>query len=127
MTVRAEGVEAAQAALNGALRDINIESELMINEILQGVSRYTQPYVPVGKTSNLINSEVRHTERTSRGASGFISFRATTENGDDYAVFVHEGPQKNWQKPGASNRFLELGVRDFIRDDLSSVIARFQS
>ena len=26
----------------------------------------------------------------------------------DYAVSVHEGPQKRWQKAGASNKYLEI-------------------
>lgn len=119
LTVRVEGIEGAQAALIDALQDIRIESELMLNVILQGISAATFPYVPVD-TSALINSEFRRTERTTMGVFGEIGFGAA------HAPYVHEGPQKNWQKPGASNRFLELGVRDFIRDDLSSVIARFQ-
>lgn len=120
VTVRVEGIEGAQAALIDALQDIRIESELMLNVILQGISAATFPYVPVGETSALINSEFRRTERTATGIFGEIGFGAA------YAPYVHEGPQKNWQKTGASNRFLELGARDFIRDDLSSVIARFQ-
>ena len=120
MTVTVTGLGEAQNALNDALREINIESELMLNVILQGISASTMPYVPVD-TSFLINSEYRRTDMTPDGPTGELGF------GAEYAKYVHEGPQKNWQKPGASNRFLELGVRDFIRDDLRSVIARFQS
>lgn len=126
MTIRVSGIRTAQSVLDDALREINLESELMINVILQGISSSTMPYVPVD-TSNLINSEVRQTEATPQGSTGFISFFATTEDGKDYAIFTHEGGPKNWQKPGASDRYLEFGVRDFIRDDLASVIARFQS
>lgn len=119
MTVEVTGIKAVQTALDDALRDINIESELLLSAILQGISAETMPYVPVD-TSALINSEYRTTDMTPKGPVGEIGFRS------EYAVYVHEGPQKNWQKPGASNRFLELGVRAFIQNDLSSVIARFQ-
>ena len=119
MTITVTGIDEAQDALNDALREINIESELMLNVILQGISASTMPYVPVD-TSFLINSEYRQTDMTTKGPVGELGFGAR------YARYVHEGPQKNWQKPGASNRFLELGVRDFVRDDLARVIARFQ-
>lgn len=33
----------------------------------------------------------------------------------DYAVYVHEGPQKNWQKPGASNKFLETPANEAVQ------------
>jgi len=119
MTVTVTGIKAAQDGLDDALRDINIESELLLTLILQGISANTMPYVPVD-TSFLINSEFRSTEMTPRGPRGEIGYGAS------YAEFVHDGPQKNWQKAGASNRFLEFGVRDFIADDLSALIARFQ-
>ncbi len=119
MTIEVTGIAAAQAALNDAIQDINIESELMVLAIIQGIRSNTIPYIPVA-TSFLINSEFQSTEVTPTGAKGEIGYGAT------YAVYVHEGPQKNWQKPGASNRFLEIGVRNFIADDLSGIIARFQ-
>ena len=120
MTVEVTGIKAAQAALDNALRDINIESELLLSIILEGIDRHTGPYIPVGKTSNLFNQRYRTTQMTPSGPIGELGFRAP------YAVYVHEGPQKNWQKPGASNRFLELGVRDYIQEDLETDVARFQ-
>jgi len=120
VTIKVSNIGSAQAALNDALRDINVESELLLNVIITGIERYAKLYVPIGETSNLINSFYRTTMMTPIGPTGEVGFRA------DYAVYVHEGPQKNWQRPGASNRFLELGVRDYIQDDLQSDIARFQ-
>ena len=120
-----EGVEIANRALNDALLDVKIQSELMVNEILQGISLYTKPYVPVD-TSTLINSEVRQTATQGNRITGEIYYFATTEDGQDYAVFVHEGGPKNWQKPGASDSFLEFGVYDFVREGLLDIIARFE-
>lgn len=120
-----EGVGIAQQHLNDALRDVKIQSELMVVKILEGIARNTNPYVPVD-TSTLINSETRQTEIVGDKIMGEISYFATTEDGDDYAVYVHEGGPKNWQKPGASDSFLEFGAYDFVRDDLSTVISEFQ-
>ena len=118
MTIKVTGIQSAQTALNGALKDIDVQSELLVALILQGISANTMPYVPVD-TSFLINSEFRTTSMSGNVARGTIGY------GAKYAPYVHDGPQKNWQKPGASNRFLELGVQDFIRDDLSGILARF--
>jgi hypothetical protein len=130
--VSVKGIKAAQAALDEATRDVNIESEEMLAVMLQAISANTAPYVPVD-TSTLINSEVRRTSMTPQGPEGVIQYGMDGTNPasgtpvSQYAIFVHEGPQKNWQKPGASNRFLEKGVRDFIRDDLSRIIQVYQS
>lgn len=115
MSVKVSGIRSAQSALSDAIRDVNVESEEMISVILQSISANTASYVPVD-TSALINSEYRQTQMTATGPRGEIGYGAS------YAGYVHEGPQKNWQKPGASNQFLALGVRDFIRDDLSRII-----
>lgn len=130
MTVKVSGIKAAQSAINDAMKDVNIESETMLVVMLQSISANTSVYVPVD-TAALINSEVRQTSMTPSGPEGSISYGLSGTNPAsgtpvaEYAIFVHEGPQKNWQKPGASNRFLEHGVRDFIRDDLSSIIRAF--
>ena len=120
MKVTVTGIERAQDALEAALREINIESEMLLNQMLQGIAQHTAPYVPVN-TSMLINSEFRTTDMTPTGPVGTIGYNA------DYAHFVHDGPQKNWQKAGASNLFLELGVRDYIADSLAADLARFGS
>ena len=131
MKVKVSGIQSAQTALNDAVKDIDIESEEMLTVMLQAISANTMPYVPVD-TAALINSEIRKTNMTAQGPEGSISYGLEGTNPSsgmpvsEYAVYVHEGPQKNWQKPGASNRFLEKGVNDFIRDDLSRIIEAYQ-
>lgn len=78
-------------------------------------SAHAAPYVPV-HTSNLINSEYRTIERRGDRVAGEIGFSA------EYAAAVHDGPQKNWRKSGASNRFLALGLQDFLDQDLDNLL-----
>ena len=120
MAIEVSGIRQAQSALNNATKDIEVESELMLSVMLEAISANTKPYVPVD-TSFLINSAYRSTDVVASGVIGEIGY------GAEYAVYVHEGAQKNWQKPGASNLFLLKGVEDFIANDLSSIIARFTS
>jgi len=128
--VKATGIKAAQDAINAAIKDVNIESEEMLAVMLHSIAANTMPYVPVD-TSTLINSEYRRTEMTPSGPQGQIGWGRSGTNPSsgtsvaDYAIYVHEGPQKRWQKPGASNRFLEKGVQDFIQDDLSRIIQAY--
>jgi hypothetical protein len=138
MSVRVEGLDSAKAALRRAMKDADRASADLVTVILAGISAATKPYVPVD-TSTLINSETRGVYPTPTGHAGFIGYggtmqkytrgaggpRKTGGTVSDYAVAIHEGPQKNWQKPGASSRFLAKGAEDFIRDDLSGILARF--
>jgi hypothetical protein len=132
MTVRVQGLDGAQAALQEAMKDVDKTSEQMMTLALAAISANTKPYIPVD-TSALINSEYRGVVKTRKGFRAFLGYggasgAAAGASGtpvSEYAVYVHEGPQKNWQKPGASNQFLTKGVQDFIRDDLSGIIARF--
>jgi hypothetical protein len=132
MKIQAKGLKKAQAALNKMMRDLPEATEDMMLQILMGISANTMPYVPVD-TSTLINSEKRRIWKSGReihaeisyGSNGAVNPRGTPVQ--DYASTVHDGPQRNWQKPTASNRFLVKGVRDFIRDDLSNIIARYSS
>lgn len=118
MTVKVTGLQQAESQLNGVLRELRDGSEEMALQIMQGISDRTAPYVPVD-TSFLLNSETRRLTRNADKLRASIGFVAA------YAEDVHDGPQRRWQKPGASNRYLELGLRDFLADDLSSIIARF--
>ena len=136
MTIEVTGIKGAQDALDEALKDINAESELLIALILQGISASTTPYIPIDN-SVLANSEVRHTESGRSGPSGYIGYGAS------YAEYVHNAPgtllgtntprdprnpsRGNVWSPTGRPRFLDLGTADFIRDDLSSVLAQVQS
>lgn len=130
MKVTVVGLESARRSLRRAIKDVDISSEQMLIEILLGVSAATKPYIPVD-TSTLINSEERRTWNTAGGPKGYIAYGRGGGRGrsgtpvSEYYAYVHNGPQKNWKKPGASNRYLQKGVRDFVRDDLSRVIARY--
>ena len=138
MIVRVEGIEEAQSALNKALQDVTIGSELMLNEILSGIEKATISYVPV-HTAFLLNSRYRITDRTQTGGVyGEFGFTAP------YGAYIYNNDARlrgqrrrgrnakghYWDNdgggPGAQPRWLNLGVDDFIRDDLSRVIARFQ-
>lgn len=130
MGVQVTGLRAVQAEIDDALREVNVESEHMLSVMLQAIAANTAPYVPVD-TSALIGSELRETHMTPEGPAGSISYglRGGATRGtpvSEYAIHVHEGPQKNWQKPGASNQYLAKGLRDFLRDDLSGIIAAFK-
>lgn len=131
MKVTVKGLERARRSLRRAIQDIEVSSEDMVAEILHGVAARTRPYVPVD-TTTLINSEERRTWMAEDGPKGYISYgngggvgRSGTPV-SEYYLYVHDGPQKNWKKPGASNRYLQRGIRDFVKYDLSSIIARYQ-
>lgn len=120
MRVKAEftNLDEVTAAIAKRLEEIGGPmTERFMTVALGEISAHTAPYVPVD-TSNLINSEYRQVRRTGAGWEGEIGFSA------EYAVFVHEGGEKNWQKSGASDEFLLKGGNDFVRDSLSSVIAQ---
>ncbi len=128
--IQVQGMKEAQRELDKVMQQVNNESEEMLTMMLMGISANTLPYVPVD-TAALFNSETRQVRMERNGPVGEISYggQGTNARGtpvQDYARYVHDGPQRNWQKPGASNQFLARGVKDFIRDDLSSIIARFQ-
>lgn len=83
--------------------------------IMNEVRAHIAPYVPVD-TSTLINSVVQRVQKGKNMWNGEITWMA------DYAAAVNYGPQKNWQKSGASNRFVEKGVADFTRDSMDAVL-----
>ncbi|MBX2847079.1 MAG: hypothetical protein KTR16_02070 [Acidiferrobacterales bacterium] len=81
-----------------------------LTEALIVAGNYASLLTPVD-TANLINSQYRmpitHT------ATGYTTGIKYTAN---YAKNVHDGPQKNWQKQGASNHFLSRGFEDNIAE-----------
>lgn len=83
--------------------------------IMNEVRAHIAPYVPVD-TSTLINSVVQRVQKGKNMWNGEIEWMA------DYAADVNYGPQRDWQKSGASNRFVEKGVADFARDSMDAVL-----
>ncbi len=130
MPLKITGIKKARRALNRVKDRMPEASEQFIFGALTGIEQSTAPYVPVD-TSNLINS--RHVTSSTEGmrVTGTLSYGGTVTKGGNtgarvkYARYVHDGPQRNWQKPGASNKFLAKGVQDFIRDDLDALIKAF--
>lgn len=113
-----EGLDEAQKAINKAIKGLEDAPRETINEILKGIERHTLPFVPVD-TSNLINSRYIKVIDADGKAVGEFGF------GADYAVHVHEGGPKDWQKAGASDMFLWLGVDEFVEEELDDVLRSF--
>ena len=113
---RVEGVEEVQAYFDKKLKQI---SGPMTNKAVTVIMNETRaniaPYVPVD-TSNLINDVNQRVYKRGKSWTGEIIWNA------DYANYVNYGPQRNWQKSGASNMFVEKGAKDFADGDLEAVL-----
>lgn len=120
MGIKFSAIKETQKAVNKLSHAVGGMSEELVVGILNGISTNTKPYVPVD-TGNLINSERIEHSTTGTTVRGTISYGGG-EKQVDYADYVHEGPQLDWQKAGASNLYLTKGIQDFLRDDLESVI-----
>lgn len=129
MSVRIAGLKGAQHALDKMAQKIEEGSEEMLTVMLMAVSAQTMPFVPVD-TSALINSERRRVWTSDGSVRGEIEYggQGTNARGtpiQEYAGIVHDGPQRNWQKPGASNKFLAKGVVYFMREDFEGIVERY--
>lgn len=114
------GIEALERELAEQLRKVGQDiPKSFVAKSLRMIEAQTAPFVPVD-TSALINSAVRKVVETNIGFQGELEYGGIKAN--DYALYVHEGPQKNWQKAGASNKYLEKGFRNFIEEDLQILI-----
>ena len=130
MKAQLKGLSGAQGALNKVAGQLEGATEDMLTTMLMAISAQTNPFVPVD-TSALINSEKRSVRKEGDKIVASISYGGEGTNArgtpvQEYAIYVHEGPQKNWQKPGASNLFLARGTDNFLRDDLSRIMAQFK-
>ena len=130
MKAQLKGLSGAQGALNKVAGQLEGATEDMLATMLMAISAQTNPFVPVD-TSALINSEKRSVRKEGDKIVASISYGGEGTNArgapvQEYAIYVHEGPQKNWQKPGASNLFLARGTDNFLRDDLSRIMAQFK-
>jgi hypothetical protein len=124
ITAQFSGLDRASRQLSDELKRVGEEgSEKFVTLSLKMIEAATAPYVPVA-TSELINSAFSRVRpyMNSTSMGGFIG---EFGYGANYAGFVHEGGPKNWQKAGASDRFLELGVQDFIDESLDSLLSAF--
>jgi len=121
-SMKLDGMAELERALEKRIKEIGgPTTEKFITIALGEISAHTAPYVPVD-TSNLINSEWRTVRQSASGWTGEIGYNATTDDGTDYAIITHEGVPKNWQKGGASDKYLEKGLADFVRDSLDATI-----
>lgn len=113
---RVEGEAEVMAYFDKKLKQISgpITNKAVVI-IMNEVRAHIAPYVPVD-TSTLINSVVQRVSKGRYMWNGEIEWMA------DYASAVNYGPQKNWQKAGASNRFVEKGVADFVNDSMDGIL-----
>ena len=124
ITAQFTGLDRASRRLSDELKQVGEEgSEKFVTLSLKMIEAASAPYVPVA-TSELLNSAFSRVRpyMNSTSMGGFIG---EFGYGANYAGFVHEGGPKNWQKAGASDRFLELGVEDFINESLDSLLSAF--
>jgi hypothetical protein len=89
----------------------NISERTLTKVLITGAAAAAR-ITPVD-TANLINSQFRRTEQDTNGWIGQVGYTAA------YAVFVHNGGEKSWQKAAAEALFLQKG---FERDGLSEII-----
>ncbi len=95
----------ANSFLNGVADKVTTKS---LTEVIITAGAYASILTPVD-TENLIGSQYRMP--ITQTATGYTTGIKYTAN---YAQNVHDGPQKNWQKQGASNHFLSRGFEDNI-------------
>lgn len=131
MKAKVTGLKGAQKALDDAFEQVEEATEQMLTVMLMAIAAQTNPFVPVD-SSALINSERRSVRQEGSKLVAEISYGGEGTNArgtpvQEYAAYVHDGPQKNWQKPGASNLFLARGAERFIQDDLSRILQNFKS
>lgn len=88
-----------------------------LTEVLVIGEGYAAELTPVD-TSNLINSRFRTVTDTQTGAVGVVGYTAS------YAIFVHEGGQKNWKKAGAEDEFLRKGFEENGRAEIEAHVLR---
>lgn len=114
--VKIEGLERASRRISDELNKVGkANNEKFVTLSLKAIEAQTAPFVPVDK-SLLINSAYSRLRSTGAGYEGEFGY------GAEYAGYVHEGGPKRWQKAGASDRFLELGVEKFIEEDLDNFL-----
>jgi hypothetical protein len=116
MTGLTHNTAEVKAAVTARLREMADEHlERVAVVCMNAIETRAAPYVPVD-TANLITSAFRSVVRRGKTWVGTMGYGAA------YAAFVHDGGPKNWQKAGASDKYLAKGLRDFLDKDLRTII-----
>lgn len=139
MAARLEGLEEVNRNLKRRLQEIGGQmTERFVTEVVIQTAARSAEYTPVD-TSRLINSRWWVVRKAQDSWVGRIGYGIMDPGGErppqdgsehaprkaqDYAVYVHEGPDKNWQKASASNKFLEKGFNETVEQDLAGIIKR---
>ncbi len=122
--------EEAERRLNIALESIEEEqTERAITATVMQIGVNTAPLVPIGLTSNLINSEFREVKIDGDGWIGRIGY------GANYALYVHEASGKlagqprangkgNYWDPNGEPKFLLKGATETAQNDLEAILRR---
>lgn len=109
MGVKISGMREVSRKANSFLSGVQDKvTPKALTEAIILAGNYASILTPVD-TANLINSQYRMP--VTQNATGYTTGIKYTAN---YAQNVHNGPQKNWQKQGASNHFLSRGFEDNI-------------
>lgn len=89
-----------------------------VTEIMIAGQQWAVLLTPID-TSNLINSRFLEVVNSSNGNfTGRVGYTA------EYAKYVHDGGEKNWQKPGAEDEFLKKGFERDGKEDIEQIIKR---
>ncbi len=115
MVVNWHGDEALRKIRVGGARGLNRAATVLLVE--------SQTRVPVD-SSDLRNSGTRH-EATPESLESAVSYSATSEDGFNYGLAVHEGLDMNFKtdhNPGAQAKYLE-GPAEELKAQLMGVVA----
>ncbi len=139
MATGVSGIDEVNRELRRRLNEVGGEmTERFVTEVLIQTAARSAEYTPVD-TSRLINSRWWVVRKAQDAWVGTMGYGIMDPSGQylpkegrehdpkaarDYALPVHDGPNKNWQKASASNKFLEKGLRDALAQDLQGIIER---
>lgn len=132
MASQVDGIDEVNRKLNEEMKRISGPmTERFITEVMIAGNARAATYTPVS-TSALINSQYRKVTKGIKGWTGEFGY------GAKYAAAVHDAPgtllNTNTPRhparlgtvwgPNGEPGFLEKGVEEMIKDDLSAIIAR---
>jgi len=113
-----KGVNQVRKNLTGLIGNIRGDlTRKTVTEILITGQNYAVLLTPVD-TSNLVNSRFMEIKNDSNGFIGRVGYTAA------YAAYVHDGGEKNWQKPGSESEFLRKGFERDGKEAIQQIIKR---